>query len=288
LHSRIPTHHRTSPPLNEPAPDSPGISPRRADQTRPPCQRRCSRRRGDRIGWLVVAVHVKAERLSGLARYVRKVPIVLKNSKTAGLRKSRECSVLAISAAARRCRIDTRACDLFYGNSCGPSTRSKGGRTSGHENFQSSAKKDFFNTIGRGRDRSKSASAFRAPPTGGSPGLPLRLTEPRPVIAKFHWHPGGVVSRVGFIVTNPADRVVAFYNQRGPSEQWRATPRSSGRGCHSGRSCPTCGFTSCARLQSEQLPESASSIPPLVDGVRCGTPVLEYGVHRQLHPASAK
>jgi hypothetical protein len=48
-------------------------------------------------------------------------PIVLKNSKIAGLRKSRKCSALAISAAARRCRIDTRASDCFCGNSCGPS-----------------------------------------------------------------------------------------------------------------------------------------------------------------------
>ena len=36
-------------------------------------------------------------------------------------------------------------------------------------------------------------------------------------------HPGELVPRVGFIVTNlsrPAERVVAFYNQRGTSEQW--------------------------------------------------------------------
>jgi hypothetical protein len=35
--------------------------------------------------------------------------------------------------------------------------------------------------------------------------------------AKVEWHPGG------FIVTNmttPAERVVAFYNQRGTAEQW--------------------------------------------------------------------
>ena len=42
--------------------------------------------------------------------------IVLKNSKIAGLRKSRKCSSLAISAAARLCRIDTRASDRFRGN----------------------------------------------------------------------------------------------------------------------------------------------------------------------------
>jgi hypothetical protein len=45
----------------------------------------------------------------------------------------------------------------------------------------------------------------------------------RRVVAKVEWHPGELVSRVGFIVTNlsrPAERVVAFYNQRGKAEQY--------------------------------------------------------------------
>jgi hypothetical protein len=42
--------------------------------------------------------------------------IVLKNSKIAWLRKSRKCSASAISAAARSCRIDTKASDRFCGN----------------------------------------------------------------------------------------------------------------------------------------------------------------------------
>jgi hypothetical protein len=42
--------------------------------------------------------------------------IVLKNPKIAGLRKSRKCSALTISAAARLCRIETRAKDRFCGN----------------------------------------------------------------------------------------------------------------------------------------------------------------------------
>lgn len=45
----------------------------------------------------------------------------------------------------------------------------------------------------------------------------------RRVVAKVEWHPGELYPRVGFIVTNlsrAADRVVAFYNQRGPAEQW--------------------------------------------------------------------
>jgi len=47
-------------------------------------------------------------------------------------------------------------------------------------------------------------------------------TKPRRVIAKVEWHPGELYPRVGFIVTNlsrPAERVVAFYNQRGTAEQ---------------------------------------------------------------------
>ena len=47
--------------------------------------------------------------------------------------------------------------------------------------------------------------------------------KPRRVVAKVEWHPGELCPRVGFIVTNlarPAERVVAFYNQRGTCEQW--------------------------------------------------------------------
>jgi Transposase DDE domain group 1 len=48
-------------------------------------------------------------------------------------------------------------------------------------------------------------------------------TKPRRVIAKVEWHPGELVPRVGFIVTNmsrPTERIVAFYNKRGTCEQW--------------------------------------------------------------------
>ena len=43
------------------------------------------------------------------------------------------------------------------------------------------------------------------------------------MVAKVEWHPGELYPRVGFIVTNmtrPAERVVAFYNQRGTAERW--------------------------------------------------------------------
>jgi hypothetical protein len=46
---------------------------------------------------------------------------------------------------------------------------------------------------------------------------------PRRVVTKVEWHPGELYPRVGFIVTNlarSAERVVAFYNQRGTAEQW--------------------------------------------------------------------
>jgi hypothetical protein len=42
------------------------------------------------------------------------------------------------------------------------------------------------------------------------------------VVAKVEWDPGELYPRVGFIVTNlsrPAERVVAFYNQRETAEQ---------------------------------------------------------------------
>ena len=47
--------------------------------------------------------------------------------------------------------------------------------------------------------------------------------KPCRVVAKIEWHPGELYPRVGFIVTNlgrPAERVGAFYNQRGTAEQW--------------------------------------------------------------------
>jgi hypothetical protein len=48
-------------------------------------------------------------------------------------------------------------------------------------------------------------------------------TKPRCVVAKVEWHLGQLYPRVGFIVTKlsrPAERVVAFYNQRGTAKQY--------------------------------------------------------------------
>jgi hypothetical protein len=47
--------------------------------------------------------------------------------------------------------------------------------------------------------------------------------KPRRVVTKVEWHPGELYPRVGFIVTNlarSAERIVAFYNQRGTCEQF--------------------------------------------------------------------
>src|SRR4029434_4426027 len=44
----------------------------------------------------------------------------------------------------------------------------------------------------------------------------------RRLVATLEWHPGELLPRVGFIVTNlrrPARKVVAFYNGRGTAEQ---------------------------------------------------------------------
>ena len=47
-------------------------------------------------------------------------------------------------------------------------------------------------------------------------------SQPRRVVAKIEFHPGELFPRVGFIVTNrslPNERVLAFYNDRGTTEQ---------------------------------------------------------------------
>ena len=83
-----------------------------------------------------------------------------------------------------------------------------------------------------------------------------RWSKPRGVITKVEWHPGELIPRVGFIVTNmscPAERVVAFYNKRGTCEQWikegkgRVRPNAREKGRNSPativRGCPRCRKT---------------------------------------------
>jgi hypothetical protein len=65
-----------------------------------------------------------------------------------------------------------------------------------------------------------SPNVWRA--NGGQPDLDL-IRRKRRLVAKVEWHPNELYPRVGFIVTNlarSAERVVAFYNQRGTAEQW--------------------------------------------------------------------
>jgi len=48
-------------------------------------------------------------------------------------------------------------------------------------------------------------------------------SKPRRVVAKVEWHPGELYPRVGFLITTlarQAERIIAFYNQRGTAEQW--------------------------------------------------------------------
>ena len=84
----------------------------------------------------------------------------------------------------------------------------------------------------------------------------------RRVVAKVEWHPGELVPRVGFIVTNlsrSAERVTWFYNQRGKAEQYIKEGKNAIKwtrlSCRVPRQCrsaaASCAYnlaTSCARL----------------------------------------
>jgi Transposase DDE domain group 1 len=77
--------------------------------------------------------------------------------------------------------------------------------------------------------------------------------KPRRIVAKVEWHPGELYPRVGFIVTNlarSAERVVAFYNQRGTAEQCV----KEGKGAMKWTRLPCCTFAANAvRLQLHAL-----------------------------------
>jgi nucleotide-binding universal stress UspA family protein len=75
-------------------------------------------------------------------------------------------------------------------------------------------------------------------------GAPLIILHVVATIPSGHLRGELLYPRVGFVVTNlsrPAELVVAFYNQRGPGDQWieEARMQSTGRGCHAVRSRPT-------------------------------------------------
>ena len=123
--------------------------------------------------------------------------------------------------------------------------------------------------IGRLSKSAPYLAALARRPHDRSPRTPELQRSPRPGIgkmeigrplAKVEWHPGELIPRVGFIVTNlsrPAERVVAFYNKRAG----RASNGSRKARVHQvdavvmllvrcqRRAAPA----SCARLQSRQF-----------------------------------
>jgi len=84
-------------------------------------------------------------------------------------------------------------------------------------------------------------------------------SKPRRVVAKVEWHPGELYPRVGFLITNlarQAERIIAFYNQRGTAEQWIKEGKNAIKwsGCPAVPSPPTpCVSSSIAGLQPRQL-----------------------------------
>jgi hypothetical protein len=86
--------------------------------------------------------------------------------------------------------------------------------------------------------------------------------KPRLVVAKIEWYPGELYPRIGFIVTNlarPAERVVAFYNQRGTAEPWI----KEGNGAIK--------WTACRVALSPPMPCVLSSTPsPTTWAISCG------------------
>jgi len=88
----------------------------------------------------------------------------------------------------------------------------------------------------------------------------------RRVIAKVEWRPGELYPTVGFIVTNmtrPAERVVAFYNQRGTAEQWIKEGKNAIKWTQALmlllRRQRRASSVACAGLQSRQLHADAGS-----------------------------
>ena len=86
----------------------------------------------------------------------------------------------------------------------------------------------------------------------------------RRVVAKVEWHPGERFPRVGFIVTNlsrPAERVIAFYNQRGTAEQYIKEGKNAINwtrlSCHGFRNNEVASSAARLGIQLGQLPAHA-------------------------------
>ena len=108
---------------------------------------------------LLVTGHPDAARVLRCSD-VRFGSMLSKKSKIEELRKSRKDQVLVVSVTASLCRACTKICDRFAAIRCGPSRWPSMGPTSGAEKFCSSARKDFFDSIGHTQ---KSASCAARP-----------------------------------------------------------------------------------------------------------------------------
>ena len=116
---------------------------------------------------------------------------------------------------------------------------------------------------------------------------------PRRVIAKIEWHPGDLLPRVGFIVTNLAmmepDGVVRFCNRRGTAGQHiregkyalRRTRLSCRRFHHNGvwlhlhaAACNLATFPRCIDLPGAMANRSLTSLQPRL--IRTGARVLRH------------
>ena len=120
-----------------------------------------------------------------------------------------------------------------------------------------------------------------------------KLGEKRRIVAKVEWHPGELYPRVGFIVTNlsrPAERVVAFYNQRAKRSNTsrKARTRSNGRGCRaagsatmpSGSSFTTLAYNLANFMRTLALPKEVEhwSLTTLREKlVKIGAKVVSHG-----------
>ena len=109
--------------------------------------------------------------------------------------------------------------------------------------------------------------------------------KPRRVVAKVEWHPGELSPRVGFVVTNlgrPAERVVAFYNQRGTAEQWIKEGKNAIRWTR--LSCRRFGHNALRRHPAPYRPAQTAASPGMSDG----TPFLRVAADRIGAPGSAR
>ena len=105
------------------------------------------------------------------------------------------------------------------------------------------------------------------------------------MVAKVEWRPDQLYPTVGFIVTNvsrPAERVGAFYNQRGTAEQWIKEcknavkwTRTTSRRALSRLAEPTARRT--LKLMQSQVLEKALPDPDQHSRKLClHTPIWEY------------